>query len=48
MNTLGKLPGFCIQKQVLCADIAKKKMSELVSITNLLRQTSLEFGNCKI
>ena len=28
--------------------ILQKKMSELVSITNLLRQTSLEFGNCKI
>ena len=27
---------------------AKKNVSELVSITNLLRQTSLEFGNCKI
>ena len=27
---------------------AEKKGSELPSISNLLRQTSLEFGNCKM
>ena len=53
ITTVGKLHRiFCWETgalcRYLCKEMPKKNVSELVSITNLLRQTSLEFGNCKM
>ena len=50
-TTVGRLHCiFCSETGALCRylEMPKNNVSELVSITNLLRQTSLEFGNCKI
>jgi len=40
---------FCSEAGALCRylEMPKNNISELVSITHLLRQTSLEFGKCK-
>ena len=50
-TTVGRLHCiFCSETGALCRylEMPKNNVSELVSITHLLRQTSLEFGNCKI